>query len=65
MDDARKCSGNRPKRKTCGEDEVDVQSVNEPAGKKLRTGVGPEKGREEETESGGGEGELALEDEDG
>ena len=50
-----------PEREAGGEDEVDVEPIDEPAGEKLGAGVGPEEGGEEEAEAGGGEAELVLE----
>ena len=50
-----------PEEKASGEDEVDVEAIDQPAGDELEAAVGPEKSGEEHAELDGRDAELVLE----
>ncbi len=53
--------GDGPEEKSCGEDAVDVEAVDQPSDDELHGGVGVEEGAEEDSELGGGDVEFVLE----
>ena len=60
VDDAGEGSGDGPKREASGEDEIDIEAIDQPTGDELGAGVGPKKSGEKEAEASGGKGEFAL-----
>ena len=60
VDDAGEGGGDGPKREASGEDEIDIEAIDQPTGDELGAGVGPKKGGEKKAEAGGGDGEFAL-----
>ena len=60
VDGAGEGGGDGPKREASGEDEIDIEAIDQPTGDELGAGVGPKKSGEKEAEASGGKGEFAL-----